>query len=239
MDMFIGRARELETLEKIWQSGHYKACCIYGRRRIGKTSLLREFVRGKRNIFIEMVRGTLADNVQRIARIIDPEGPRDDLTLFDIMRSLERICSEESTVVVLDEFPYLIEGSPSAASEVKQFVDRICDSTGSMLIVCGSSISMMKEFLDDPDNPLYGRFLNRIDLGPLSIDETRGFHPGADDFDLIRTYLTLGGIPMYHRFAGDRDYPSMVSECLFDPSGPFVNDPQAIIAAELKGLGAN
>ena len=241
MQEFIGRTSELELLERIWSRERYKSCAVYGRRRIGKTRLINEFIKDKRGIVFDLIMGTENENAQRMSRILADTMniSTDSETLYDVFGCLKRLCSEEKMIIVLDELPYLTEKNKRAASEIQHFIDWMADSTESMIIVCGSSISLMLDKLKNREDPLYGRFHHEIDLGPLSLQETRGFHPSLSDQDLLRTYLTLGGIPLYHAGAGDRDYGSIVEEYLFDASGIFYNDATDIIISEMKELSGS
>ena len=110
MNGFIGRREELATLDRIYREENHKTCMVYGRRRIGKTRLLREFTKDKRSIYIDFVKGTELRNVNRIADILYKEyGIIDEIPdLYHAMRAIEGLCSEQKTVVVFDELPYLI-----------------------------------------------------------------------------------------------------------------------------------
>ncbi|MBR4686132.1 MAG: AAA family ATPase [Candidatus Methanomethylophilaceae archaeon] len=240
MKGFVGRVRELEYLETIWSKERYKTCAIFGRRRIGKTSLINQFIQDKDSIVFDMVKGSERENVLRMMRILGESLSTDsDASLFDVFQVLKRICSERDTVIVIDEMPYLTGRNPGAASEIQHFVDWMVDNSGSMMIVCGSSVSMMLEELNDRKDPLYGRFHHRVDLGPLTIEETRQFHPGLSDQDILRTYLILGGIPLFHAGAGDRSYRAIVEDYLLDPNGIFNNDSVEIVVSELKSLSSD
>ena len=241
MERFVGRARELKYLEKMWSDERYKTCAIYGRRRIGKTRMIQEFIRDKKSIVFDLVLGTEPEIIRRMdATLRDITGistPSDDL--FDILKNLKQICSEEKTVIVIDELPYLTANNDRAASELQHFTDWLVDNTDSMLIVSGSSISLMRDELKNRNSPLYQRFFFEIDLKPLSLEEVREFHPGMSDTDILKTYLILGGIPLYHAGAGNRNYVEIVEDYLFEPTNLFYNDPTAIVVGELKDQAEN
>ena len=241
MDGFVGRARELNHLNKIWSQERYKTCAIYGRRRVGKTALISEFVKDKKRVVFNLIRGTESDNVQMMSKVLQEisniESPPE--SLYDILNTMKQVCSEEKIVMVIDELPYLIADNPRAASEIQHFTDWLVDNTESMLIVCGSSISLMLDELKNRSKPLYGRFHFQLDLGPLSMEETREFHPGMSDVDILKTYLTLGGIPLYHASAGDRDFIEIVEEYIFNPLSLFYNDSIDIVVNEMKDQADN
>ena len=142
---FIGRESELRLLERIYAEERVKTCMVYGRRRVGKTSLILKFIEGKRSLFVDLVRGSEIRNVRRIAdKLEESFGTISNAQgLRSVLESIKGVCADEQTVIVFDELPYLIHNNPYAASELQHFADWIRNETDSMLIVCGSSVKMM------------------------------------------------------------------------------------------------
>ncbi len=211
----------MELLERIYAKESVKSCMIYGRRRIGKTSLILKFIEGKRSLFVDLVKGPEMRNARRIAEMIgDAFGvTADPSSLHSVLESVKKICQQEKTVIVFDELPYLIDKNEYAASELQHFVDWIRDSTDSMVIVCGSSVKMMMDGMMKSRSPLYGRFAFKIDLMPITIEEARRFHPSISDRDLLKMYLTLGGVTAYHDLVGDCDYRSAIDDYILNRNG--------------------
>ena len=240
MNRFIGRREELATLDRIYREENHKTCMVYGRRRIGKTRLLREFTKDKRSIYIDFVKGTELRNVNRIADILYKEyGITDEISdLYHAMKAIEGLCSEQKTVVVFDELPYLIKKNEAAASELQHFVDWVLMNTDSMVIACGSSIRMMLDCVKG-DSPLYGRFAFKIDMYPMRLEEAREFHPSSSGRDLLRTYLTIGGIPTYHALFGDRDYRSIIDSYVLENSARAGDDMMLDLQVELGSMTDN
>jgi len=235
---FIGRKKELNRLQNVWEKDRYKTCAIYGRRRIGKTTLIEEFIKDKNNISFSMVKGTYEENVQRMAyELIEKGESVEKPELYFVMKALKAICVREKTVIVFDELPNLTQNKESAASELQFFIDWMVDNSDSMCIICGSSISLMINEIKNSSKPLYQRFMCIIELGPLTIDEVRCFHPNMDDRDLLRTYLILGGIPLYHESARGLDFKSMIDDYVLSKTSNFNEDATNIIMVEMGTLG--
>ncbi len=236
MMRFVGRRKELDALERVFEKDNVKTCMVYGRRRIGKTMMLHKFVEDKPHIYVEFDRGSTEKGCVMVLEDAVSKSLGKMVSFDDVrhaMNTIGDICSETKTVVVFDELPYFTRSFPEASSELQHLADRMVRETESMMIVCGSSISLMQEEASDSGGPLYGRFLFQMRLGPLTLEETRGFHPSMDDMDLLRTYLVLGGIAAYHDCVGDTDFPSAVEDSLLNRFGFIRNDIRNWISEEL------
>ncbi len=232
MDRMIGREREMELLNSSF--GESSAFLIFGRRRIGKTFLLEHFCEGKRNLFFTCVQED--DNLQYFADVVsDFTGvPRDAYGgYYEFFKDLGSICMGQPTVVVMDEFQFLAMRNREVLSYVQQFIDTRLSHTGSMLILCGSSVRFMRSLNDDGRNPLYGRFRRIIHLGPLTFEQCRQFHPGMSDIDCLRLYLTVGGIPRYHREIHQDTYEGCIKEN-FLSDGWMLDEADSLIMAEFS-----
>lgn len=234
MGQFIGRQRELALLERIYERETVKSCIVYGRRRIGKTRLLREFSKGRRTLFVQFVESSVQANaeilIDAVNRLTGSDIPYDDL--HHALETVVTACSQERTLVVFDEVPYLLRGNRTVASELQHMMDLIHEVTDSMVVFCGSSMSLMEEVLDRK-RPLYGRFAFTLEVGPMDLRDIRGFHPSASDEDLLRTYLTLGGVTAYHELVGDSDYMTAVEEHILNTNGVIGTDVMHDIRREL------
>lgn len=200
MEQFVGREKELRMLDETF--GRPSTVLIYGRRRIGKTTLIKQFCRDKRALYLCAVDGTLAANLEYFSDSISdfmkkPVEPYS--SIHQLLKDVGAICREEKTVIVIDEFQNLVGlRKASVSSHVQMFVDHVLSETDSMLILCGSSVRMMKSEWQDARKPLFGRFSRIIHLEPLSLTECKTMHPNMSDEDNLRLYLTVGGIPRYH-----------------------------------------
>ncbi len=236
--IFVGREKELAIMSQLFDMPGPKTLAILGRRRIGKSSLLRKFSEDKRTLSFTFFEDDGIESSLLLMRKVMSAFGGEDVggfeNLLDAFDMIKRICSEERTVVILDEFPYLAAQCKAAPSMLQQFVDRELDGTDTLVIVCGSSVAMMQEHLDNIQRPLYGRFSRRIDLGPLSLDECRAFHKGMSDDDLMRVYLTIGGVPYYHELMIGDTYEECVKRAFLDRMGPLYGEAEKTVLQELR-----
>ena len=236
MDHFIGREKELSYLESLYSRNEFETCAIYGRRQVGKTTLMSRFSLDKRSIDFQFSKGTAYENLSHMGIVIGTflgVSPIHFDSFSMAIETLSEICKEERIVVIFDEFPYLAHSIPDASSILQRFIDKCHDVTKTMLLICGSSISMMKKETEAYDSPLYGRFRNRIWLKPLSLSECRAFHPTMSDVDILRTYLTVGGIPTYHRMMDEDTYEKCIKKCFLGFNATLSNEANVVVEGEL------
>ncbi|MDR0888091.1 MAG: AAA family ATPase [Candidatus Methanoplasma sp.] len=239
MGHFIGRKRELEYLDELYSRPGRHTCAIYGRRRIGKSALIKKFCEDKPSIYIQFVDGSESVNLDIIRAAVtsyrgtDP-GAYDNM--FRALVSLSEICKEKKTILVFDEFPYLSSSADYIPSAVQRFIDMDLQDADVMLIICGSSIRLMTDETEDPKRPLYGRFPLRIKLGPLSPAECREFHPNMSDIDAFRVYLAVGGVPYYHEMMNGKTFEECVIKNFLSSPSPLLDEASVMIARELPAV---
>ncbi|MDO5862458.1 MAG: ATP-binding protein [Thermoplasmata archaeon] len=156
---FVGREWELGCFNDHY--GEPSAFAIYGRRRIGKTRLMEHFCEGKRSIYINCLMSGFSENLVHFADIISdftgkPKGPY--RSFRDVLADLYEIAKESTTVIIIDEYPNLLDGTEDIPTLIQGFIDTKLKTTTSMLFVSGSSISVMKRQLAG-DKPLFDRYI--------------------------------------------------------------------------------
>ena len=234
---FIGRERELSRLESIYSRPGVRTVVMYGRRKIGKSTLIKRFCEGKRALYIQSPRGSAADVLHNLALSIsafDGVGREDYAFIQDAFEDIAALCRKEPLIVVLDEFPFMIENIPAASSVVQRFIDLSVSGTDTMLIICGSSISVMRREVEEYERPLYGRFDNRMEIGPMPFSDCMRFHPGLPKLDQVMLYLTLGGVPKYHALEVDGSYRDYVIRHFLSDTADLRDEADNMIVAELS-----
>jgi len=197
--MFSDRKTELDSLEKQYQQSRKRSqlLVIYGRRRVGKTTLVREFLGNHRGayIFIEPKSEELIlkDSEEVFEKILDHK-PRIDSweTLFQISR-------KERLVLVMDEFQNLGAVNPHIFSKIQKIWDDVGPKPGLFLITVGSYVGIIKKLFRDGKQPLFGRATGMMRLEPFDIFDTIEFlgHKGFDLHECLENYAIFGGIPRY------------------------------------------
>ncbi len=216
MEPFVGRENELKRLEGCVGKG--RAVLVYGRRRIGKTSMLHEFCKGRDVLWITCPDSTLRVILTRFAEAVEEYTGEvaSYRNLTQMKRGLEEVC-RRGAIIVVDEYQYLIKRSKGASDSMfQEIIDLVLKDTESTIILCGSAVSVMKKTGTDGGKPLYGRFSEVIRLRPLSFSECSLLHPAMSDDDAMRLYLTVGGIPKYHVGLASDTYEGILRDKCLD-----------------------
>lgn len=208
---------------------------VYGRRRVGKTTLLRHWVEQTGLPYVywlarrepaEAVRQSMAGTFWRSQGRSDaPEFNNWEL-LFEEMANL---IGDRPLIVIFDEFPYAVEADPSLPSHLQAAWDLWFQSKLIKLVLAGSHIGMMVDLLQY-QAPLYGRLTAPLQLLPLPFATLEEFFPRYRAAERVATYATLGGIPGYlTRFDGNKSFSTNIRQHLFQPIGMFRNEPFLLI----------
>ena len=160
--MFIGRDRELKTLDKLYHSGKFEFVVIYGRRRVGKTALINHFIDDKQSIYFMGVESNEKQNLENLSKSIleYSNGIGTDTYFASYQAALEyvfKLAEKERVILTIDEYPYVARESKSLASTLQLLIDKYKDTSKLMLILCGSSMSYMEDHVLAYKAPLYGR----------------------------------------------------------------------------------
>ncbi len=200
MNRFINRDVEIDFLEKKYKSQGSQFIVLYGRRRVGKTELIKQFCKDKNSIYLLAdKRGTLLNLETFAEKAADHFGdvtPRVE-NFYDLSKYLVRQIADEKYIIVIDEFSYLIERDDTIPSVFQVIWDEYLSGKDIMLILCGSSVSMMVEGTLTQKSPLYGRRTGQWMLEPLKAYHIPQFHEQINVRKGIEFYCILGGVPLY------------------------------------------
>ncbi len=237
---FIGRESELHKLDLEFQRDH-GFVVLYGRRRIGKTTLIKEFVKGKNALYFlateEIERRNLDRFTQTLAHYSDQEylaeaSFHDWEALFKIFASYKPL---EKKVLVIDEFQYLVHVNAAFPSIFQRIWDEILSTTNIMVIICGSYIHMMMSQVLSYSSPLYGRRTAQIKLAPLKFIDLQNNDKEHSFENLVEIYALTGGVPKYLEFFHNHKniYENMADEILRKGSFLF-DEPVFLLEKEVK-----
>ncbi|MCL2367078.1 MAG: ATP-binding protein [Oscillospiraceae bacterium] len=198
--MFIGRQKELEMLSNQYHKNEFTFIPIYGRRRVGKTQLIEEFIRNKNAVFFTAInKGTYKNNLELLSKSIfdGSENAPVYSSFYDALDGICNLAQKEKLVFVIDEFPYLAQSDESIISILQQFIDLKFLKTNMMLILSGSSLSFMENQVLGYQSPLYGRRTGQIKLLPVDFRTARQFAPNFSKLDQAVMYGVTSAIPKY------------------------------------------
>ena len=200
--MFIGRERELDALNKLYASDKFEFAVIYGRRRVGKTALINQFIGNKKSIYFTGIESNAKQNLENLSRSIIEYSSRieTETSFISFQAALEyvfKLAEKERLILVIDEYPYVARTSKSLASTLQFLIDKYKESSKLMLILCGSSMSYMEDNVLAYKAPLYGRRTAQIKLLPFDFEETCHYLKKLPDGDKALVYGIVGGTPQY------------------------------------------
>jgi uncharacterized protein len=240
MARFVDRQQELRELDELAQARQAQFVLLYGRRRVGKTTLLLHWVRqtGRPYLYWVARRETAEATRQSLARALwqwaYPDASDVEPPLFSSWEALfaqfGRMMVGQPLIIVFDEFSYAAESDPSLPSHVQVWWDRSLKNLPVTLALAGSHIGMMVDLVRY-DAPLFGRFTAQLSLEPLPYAALREFFPAYPAAEQVATYAVVGGIPAYlEQFNPEQSLGANIRYHLFRRGGMFRSEPELLIS---------
>lgn len=241
MSAFYCRENELRKLNKRYQKESFECIIIYGRRRVGKTSLINEFCKDKPTIFFSALNTTGKENLEALSKaIMSYERPElDEAPVFRsydaALDELTALSNDRRIVVVIDEYPYLAKAKPAISAMLQHVIDHKWKDSKMYLILCGSSMSFMENQVLGQESPLYGRRTGQFRIEPLDYRETAVFHPDLAAEENALIYGITGGVPHYiNKLDVKNDVDEALLDNLFDRSSYLYEEPGNLLKQELR-----
>ena len=235
MEQFVDRDRELGELTDCYESETADFVVTYGRRRLGKSELVRQSIADRDDaVYYQAVESTAPNQLEQFVDTATAVFP----SLGNVRRDWEvllKTLGEEDAVVVIDEFPFLIEEDESLPSRIQRVWDMELQETGITLLLVGSSISVMEDKVLSGSAPLYGRRTGTIDLTPLSVADAREFFPEYDPETAIIAWAIYGGTPYYlQTIDPDQQLGTNVQQTILSERGLLYSEPEFLLRTELR-----
>lgn len=238
---FVDREGELRFLNDRAASGRAELLVVYGRRRVGKTELLKQFCADKRHVFFVSSQTTSEQMLKEFSTVLSalPGSPLPSGAIFadwpEALRALAGLAGAQRFVAVLDEFPYLLQASPAVASQLQNLWDHELKRSKLMLILCGSQISVMEAEVLGHRSPLYGRRTGQWHLTPLSFRDAGAFFPRHTPEERLQSYGVLGGMPAYlEQFDPRKSLAANVVEHVLSRGTLLYEEVQFLLLEELR-----
>ncbi|MCL2046027.1 MAG: ATP-binding protein [Oscillospiraceae bacterium] len=238
--MFIGREAELRTLEKLYLEGSFQMVVLYGRRRVGKTTLISQFLSDKPSIFFTAQEVNDSLNLRQLSRrVYEFFGIPESAGAFDSWISAFEFLSEKAKehqfVLAFDEFPYAVNANRALKSILQTAIDHSLKETSLFLILCGSQIGFMENEVLGYKSPLYGRRTAQIKLEGFDYYDSAKMLTGFSDEDKIKLYSCVGGTPHYlAQIKAGETFEDNIKRLFFDTSGYLFNEPLMLLHQELR-----
>lgn len=204
---FIGRDNELSLLNNLIKSDKFESVLIYGRRRIGKSELIKQCLETNdvSGIYYESKQTSEQNNLISFSNVVSYSLKMPPLAFENIEKLLDFIFTQsinQKIILVIDEYPFLKAKVDGMDSILQTLIDKYQNSSKLKLIICGSYIQVMKELLS-VHNPLYGRIKNSIDVLPMNYYDSAKFYNKFSNADKVTLYSVFGGVPYYNSLIDD------------------------------------
>lgn len=204
---FVGRSRELETLERLWTSSRATFLILYGRRRVGKTRLLAQWLEAHADDGFYWVAepasplSQLRSFSQALMSFMDPEieiPPDFTFASWELaLRQLATFAQNRRVALFIDEVTYLIDSDPKFVGLLQKVWDRWLSDANVMLAMAGSQMGMMRKHLLNYDAPLYGRATATMELPALPYGTMGEYFPEYSAEERVSVFAMWGGVPAY------------------------------------------
>jgi len=238
---FINRDKELALLEKEYKRKDSSFTVIYGRRRVGKTTLIKEFIKNKTALYFLADKQTENLQIHRFKTMYAEQLQDNALKsleanswdhLFNYISN--HLPPKKKFVIVIDEFQYLVKVNRAIPSIFQRIWDDMLKSRDIMLILCGSLVSMMYSATLSYTSPLYGRRTSQLKLSPLKFNYFKDFFKEKSTIPLIERYSILSGVPKYiELFEDHADIFKAIEENILDKDSFLYQEPVFILNEEL------
>ena len=238
--MFIGRERELNSLEKLYASDKFEFAVIYGRRRVGKTALINHFIRNKKAIYFMGVESNDKQNLENFSKNILEYGVgiQADTAFLSFQAALEyvfQLAEKERLILAIDEYPYVARSSRSLASTLQLLIDKYKENSKLMLILCGSSMSYMEDHVLAYKAPLYGRRTAQMKMQPFDFADACRYFKNFSDEDKALIYGMVGGTPQYLLQMDDKlSIEENIKNTFLNPTSSLFEEPENLLKQEVR-----
>lgn len=242
---FIDRENELDTLEKEFGRDSSSLVILYGRRRVGKTSLCSEFVKDKTALYF--LASEESENQNRIAfKALAADYTGNSLLKMASVDNWDTVFAEivnQKTdfkkIIIMDEFQNLGRTNSAFPSIFQRIWDTILRDSNIIVILCGSLVSMMEAQTLNYGSPLYGRRTAQLKLKQIPFRYYHEFFPEKNEKELIENYSITGGVPKYiELFTAEKDIYTAIKRNVINKSSFLYDEPNFLLQHEVSEVGS-
>lgn len=200
-EVFIGREKELADLNELYSQDKFQLFVLYGRRRVGKTTLLNEFCKNKDTIFYSAEQSNNKLNLEKFSSLVFNFYGENNLEPFsswtNALSYIDERQKQKKLVLVIDEFPYLVRKNKAMLSELQHLIDHKLSGGNLFMILCGSYMGFMEKEVLGSKSPLFGRRTAQLHMKPFNYQTSLQFLDGFSDTEKLELYGAFGGTPLY------------------------------------------
>ncbi|MCR4651029.1 MAG: ATP-binding protein [Lachnospiraceae bacterium] len=242
--MFIGREKELKALKSVYEKEGFGMTVIYGRRRVGKSTLIKEFVKDKKVIFYTATKVGPERNLELFTKqVLDVLEPSISDATFPAIESVLDLISariqdeDKKTVLVIDELPYWAEKDEALLSILQKYIDTMWLQNNMMLILCGSTLSFMEKKVLSEKSPIFGRRDSQIKLEAFNYKDSALFVPDYSAEDKAICYGVTGGVAKYLAlFDPKKSLDDNIIKLFFTSDGYLYDETRNLLTQEFSDI---
>lgn len=240
--MFIGRERELASLKEFYDKDGIGMTVIYGRRRIGKSTLIAEFVKDKKTIFYTATKVGKTRNLELFSRqVVDLFMPGMENISFGTLEAvfdfIDKNIGDEKIVLVIDELPYWAEKDEALLSVLQKYIDTVWNDKNLKIILCGSALSFMEKEVLSEKSPLFGRRNSQIKLEAFNYLDAAKFVPNYSNEDKAICYGITGGVAKYlSMIDSNKSIDENIVRLFFRTDGYLYDETRNLLTQEFSDI---
>lgn len=240
--MFLGREQELDDLNQLYQKDKFQLFILYGRRRVGKTTLLREFCKDKPSIYYSAEQSNEKMNLEKFSGMVFRHYEEDNLEPFSswehAIRYINGRQTETPLVLVFDEFPYLADINRTLMSVLQHLIDHTLKDGHLFLVLCGSYMGFMEKEVLGSKSPLFGRRTAQMHMKPFGYHISAQFLDGFSYEEKLIFYGTYGGTAMYlQQVDTGLSFEENIKRTFLKPTGYLYEEPLLLMRQEVQEPG--
>lgn len=240
--MFVGRKQELDSLQVLYRKAGLSMTVIYGRRRIGKSTLITEFIKDKKAIYYTATKVGKEKNLALFSRqVVSVLEPAMEGVIFQSMEAvfdfIGKKMTDEKLILVIDELPYWAEKDEGLLSVLQKYMDTEWRDKNLLIILCGSILSFMENKVLSEKSPLFGRRDAQIRLEAFDYRESALFVPYYSAEDKAICYGITGGVAKYLSLIDDnKTLDENIKQLFFHTAGYLYDETRNLLIQEFTDI---
>jgi len=241
-EIFIGREKELADLNELYAQDRFQLFVLYGRRRVGKTTLLNELCKGKDAIFYSAEQSNNKLNLEKFSELVFSFYNETNLAAFsswtNALSYIDERQKEKRLVLVIDEFPYLVKKNKALLSELQHLIDHKLTKGNLFMVLCGSYMGFMEKEVLGAKSPLFGRRTGQLHMKPFSYQTAAKFLPAFSAEEKLMLYGAFGGTPLYlQQINGEESFEENIKRAYLKVTSYLYEEALLLLRQEVQEPG--
>ena len=240
--IFIGREKELTDLDDLYAQNRFQLFVLYGRRRVGKTTLLNEFCKDKDSIFYSAEQSNNKLNLEKFSELVFNFFNERNLEPFsswtNALSYIDEHQKNKRIVLVIDEFPYLVKKNKALLSELQHLIDHRLRNGNLFMVLCGSYMGFMEKEVLGSKSPLFGRRTGQLHMKPFNYQTSIKFLNRFTDEEKLKLYGAFGGTPLYlQQIESDETFEENIKRAFLKNTSYLYEEPLLLLRQEVQEPG--